>query len=267
MGTAFRSSRTREELATVLRSTDGWITVADAAIALGLDRKSAAKRLARWTEQGWLRRIQRGHYAPIPLERQHPEAPLEEPWAVVPHLLPDGYVGGWTAAHHWDLTEQVFRDVCVFAPGRSRRVDRAGSTFVVFPAPGERSFGMRTHWVGSAKVLVSDPERTLVDMLDTPRAGPGIQQVVDCLENYARSSTAHFERLVDYAGRIGNGAVFKRLGFLLEEGHHATPEILAICRRSLTKGLAKLDPAIHCPHIVSRWRLRLPVSWVDRRGD
>ena len=75
----FRSSRGREELAALLRATDGWITVEDAVDVLGVDRRAAAKRLARWTEQGWLQRIQRGHYAPIPLERQHPDAPLEQP--------------------------------------------------------------------------------------------------------------------------------------------------------------------------------------------
>ena len=267
MTSPFRSSHAREELATLLRATDGWITITDAASALGLDRRAAAKRLARWAQQGWLRRVQRGHYAPIPLERAHADAPLEEPWTVVPHLLSGGYVGGWTAAHHWDLTEQIFRDVCVFAPGRSRRMERAGGTFVVFPAPGDRTFGMRTHWVGSTRIPISDSERTLVDMLATPRAGPGIQQVADCLATYARSSSARFERLLDYAERIGSGAVFKRLGFLLERERHATPDVLEACRGALTKGHAKLDPAVSCPRVVSRWRLRVPESWVSRERD
>ena len=250
-----------------LRATDGWITVEDAAATLGLDRRAAAKRLARWAEQGWLKRVQRGHYAPIPLERAHADAPLEEPWAVVPHLLVGGYVGGWTAAHHWDLTEQIFRDICVFAPGRSRRMERGGAMYAVLPTPGGDSLGLRTHWIGSTRVPISDPERTLVDMLAQPRAGPGIQHATDCLVAYTRSSNAHFDRLLDYAERTANGAIFKRLGFLLEREGLATPGVLESCRAALTQGLAKLDNSVPCPRVVTRWRLRVPDSWVSRADD
>jgi predicted transcriptional regulator of viral defense system len=263
----FRSSRSREELSRLLRATGGWITVEHAATVLGLDRQAAAKRLARWAEQGWLKRVQRGHYAPIPLERTHPDAPLEEPWTVVPHLLPRGYVGGWTAAHHWDLTEQIFRDVCVFAPGRTRRLERGGATYAVFPAPSNDRLGLRTHWLGSIRVPISDAARTLVDMLAQPRAGPGIQHAADCLATYARAADASLDRLLDYADRIGNGAVFKRMGFLVERAALGTPEWLEACRAVLTQGLAKLDPSVPCPRVVTRWRLRVPESWVGRDDD
>lgn len=263
----FRSSKSRQELSRLLRATNGWVTVEDAAAALGLDRRAAAKRLARWAEQGWLKRVQRGHYAPIPLERASPDAPLEDPWMLVPHLLPGGYVGGWTAAHHWDLTEQIFRDVCVFAPGRSRRLERAGATYVVFPTASEDAIAVQTHWIGSTRVPISGPERTLIDMLARPASGPGIHHAADCLATYARSDGTNLDELLDVATRIGNGAVFKRLGFLAERAGFAPPDWLVACRDSLTKGLAKLDPALACPRVVTRWRLRVPASWLSRSDD
>jgi predicted transcriptional regulator of viral defense system len=261
-----RTSHSRERLSQLLRATAGWITVEEAAGVLGVDRRAAAKQLARWAEQGWLKRIQRGHYAPIPLERTDAAAPLDDPWIVVPHLIPNGYVGGWTAAHHWDLTEQLFRDVCVFAPARSRRMERGGATYVVLAAPSKATLGLRAHWIASTRISISDPERTLVDMLGEPRAAPGAQQLADCLAEYSRSPRADFGKVVDYARRIGRGAVHKRLGFLLENAGLGTSEHLTACRRALTQGLAKLDPAVPCPRIVSRWRLRIPEAWavVDR---
>lgn len=267
MDRPFRSSKSRQQLSSLLRATDGWITVEDAASVLGLDRQKAAKRLARWVEQGWLTRVQRGHYAPIPLERASPDTPLEEPWTLVPHLLPGGYVGGWTAAHHWDLTEQLFRNICVFAPGRSRRLERAGATYVVFPAATDDSFGIRTHWIGSTRVPISDAERTLIDMLARPAAGPGIQHAADCFATYARSGKANLDRLLEVASRIGSGAVFKRLGFLAEHAELAPSDWLESCRAELTQGLAKLDPKLPCPHVATRWRLRVPSSWVSRDDD
>jgi len=262
-----RTSRSREDLSRLLRAYDGWITVEDAARTLGLGRQAAAKRLARWAEQGWLKRVQRGHYAPIPLDRVHADTPIEEPWIVVPHLLPGGYVGGWTAAHHWDLTEQIFRDVCVFAPGRSRKLARGGATYAVFPSASDEAIGIRTHWVGSTRVPISDAERTLIDVLAQPRAGPGIQHVSDCLEEYVASQRADLDRLIEVAEEVGNGAVFKRLGFLLERAAIASPSQLDSCRDALTQGLAKLDPSIPCPRIVTRWRLRVPESWMFSAHD
>lgn len=263
----FRSSRSRQELSKLLRAANGWITVQDAAKALRVDRRAAAKRLARWAEQGWLRRVQRGHYAPIPLERASADVPLEEPWTAVPHLVAGGYIGGWTAAHHWDLTEQIFRDICVFAPGRSRRLERGGVTYVVMPSPSEEPNGLRTHWIGKTRVPISDPERTLVDMLARPASAPGIQQAADCLAAYARREHAKLDRLLEVAKTLGNGAVFKRMGFLAERADFASPRWLETCRAALTEGLAKLDPALECPRVVTRWRLRIPESWASRDDD
>lgn len=57
------------------------------------------------------------------------------------------------------------------------------------------------------------------------------------------------------------GAVFKRLGFLSEA--QPTGERLAnACSAHLTKGNAKLDPALPCLRLISRWNLWVPDFWV-----
>ena len=37
------------------------------------------------------------------------------------------------------------------------------------------------------------------------------------LRNYLRSENKNLEQLIEYGEQLGNGAVFKRLGFLLEK--------------------------------------------------
>ena len=66
--------------------------------------------------------------------------------------------------------------------------------------------------------------------------------------------TATIKKLIEYGERLGNGAVFKRLGFLAES---VTTELTLaeLCRARLTAGNAKLDPALDCKRLVSRWRL------------
>jgi len=39
-------------------------------------------------------------------------------------------------------------------------------------------------WRGKNKVLVADPHRAIIDILDEPKFGGGIQHVADCLQHY-----------------------------------------------------------------------------------
>ena len=102
--------------------------------------------------------------------------------------------------------------------------------------------------------------RTIIDMLDDPALGAGIQHVSDCLSRYLASPDRDLGRLLDYASQLGNGAVYKRLGYLAER-LSADNSLLETCRERLTAGDAKLDPSLDCQRLVTRWQLRVPNSW------
>lgn len=259
-----KGGRRREKLSAVLRSSKDLVTVDDASAALKVDRSTAAKTLARWNSQGWLRRVRRGLYAPVPLTASQSDQVIEDAWVLVPELFGPGYVGGASAAHHWDLTEQLFRTVFVYTARPVRQTDHVveGVRFSVHHIREKLLFGTRPLWRGRIKIQVSDVHRTLIDMLDDPSAGGGSRHVADCVAEYFRREDSDPRRLIDYADRLGNGAVFKRLGFLAERvGGPAT--LIEACLERLTTGNAKLDPALASPRLVRRWRLWVPASWKD----
>src|SRR3954453_16507875 len=135
----------RGRLSAVLRQAGELVSVDDTTVALSIDRTAAAKLLARWQEQGWLKRVRRGLYAPVPLTSSPDDQVIEDPWSLVPALFAPAYVGGLSAATHWDLTEQLFRSVFVFTgrPVRRTRQTIQGIPFVVrHLAPG-KIFGTR----------------------------------------------------------------------------------------------------------------------------
>lgn len=257
----------RSRLSAVLRSGRATITVDDATHALGIGRIAAAKVLARWQRQGWITRVRRGLYAPIPLASTPGDQVIEDPWTLVPELFAPAYIGGASAAHHWDLTEQLFRSifVCTVQPVRRKTRTVQGTTFVLRHVGQDKMFGMRVLWRGRTKLQVSDPHRTVVDMLDDPASGGGIRHVADCFRSYQNRPDAAPETLIHYADRIGNGAVFKRLGFLAERA--AAPALIAACTERLTQGNAKLDPALPCPRLIRRWRLWVPQGWTQKVAD
>lgn len=252
----------RERLSAVLRRGGAFVTVDDAAETLNVDRMVAAKTLARWNRQGWLRRIRRGLYLPVPLTASPTDEVIEDAWTLVPELFDPAYVGGASAAHHWDLTEQLFRTVFVYTARPVRHTDQTIQTtpFSVRHVRKELLFGTRPLWRGRITIHVSDIHRTIIDLLADPSVGGGIRHVADCLATYLRRDDLDIGRLIDYARRLENGAVFKRLGFLAEAAG-APPALADACLLHLTKGNAKLDPAQVSPRLVRRWRLWLPANW------
>ncbi len=255
----------RARLATVLRAARETVSVDIASQALGIDRHRAAQLLSRWTAQGWLRRVGHGLYVPVPLDLAGNEQIMADPWVLVPTLFGQCYIGGWTAAHHWELTEQLFNETVVFTTRRivRKRATAQGAVFVLHNIPAKRLFGLKTLWRGSTKVAVSDPARTLIDLLAAPGTGGGIDHVAECLGNYLRHKTAARDLLIRYAEQFGNGVLFKRLGFLADTRLH--DRMLAeACRARLTQGYAALDPALPGSHLVTAWRVWVPGHWKDR---
>jgi hypothetical protein len=169
---------------------------------------------------------------------------LDDPWVLVPALFAPAYIGGRTAAEHWDLTEQIFKDILVMTAQavRQKRQERHGALFSLKHVDERKLFGTKSVWRHQTRVPVSDVHRTIIDMLDDPAVGGGIQHVADCLAAFLRRGDRDDEKLIEYAVRLGNGTVFKRLGFLAERLPDGA--VLArLCEHHLSGGHAKLDPA------------------------
>lgn len=256
--------RGRVRLAAVLRASKEFVSVDTASSALSIERDAAARLLARWATQGWLKRIRRGLYVSVPVATQGAEQVLEDPWLLVPQIFSPGYIGGWSAAEHWGLTEQVFRGICVLTakPVRKKDWNLQGIPFVVKVISERDLFDLKPVWRGQTKIMVSSPARTIVDMLADPALGGGVRHVSECLNAYLALDDAKPELLIELARQLGNGAVFKRLGFLLADktGYEA---LTSECLKLLTQGNAKLDPSLPCRKLVKKWRLWIPANWKD----
>ena len=200
---------------------------------------------------------------PVPVEGDPDGMVAEDPWTLATMAFAPCYVGGWSAAEHWGLTEQLFRTVVVFSvrPPRNRRPELVGTPFWILSLRQERLFGTEAVWRGRVRILVSDPTRTALDMLINPRIGGGLRPTVDVVRAYLESEQFDYSALEEYAGRLDNGAVYKRLGFLLEKFFPDRTALLTLCRRNRTTGLAQLDPANPGERIVRRWRIRVPPAW------
>jgi predicted transcriptional regulator of viral defense system len=253
----------RERMAAIIRGTKGTVSVDEAARILNVTSTDAAKMLSRWSKKGWMSRIRRGLYVSVPLESRTANGPLEDPWLIADRLFSPCYIGGWSAAEYFDLTEQIFSTIMVMTvqKPRDRRPNIKGTEFMLRTISEKAMFGLKPVWRGQVKISVSDPTRTILDMLVYPTLGGGIRSVKDMFINYLRSENNNPDLLIEYADRLGNGSAFKRLGFLFEKIAPEEKEIIEQCHKKLSTGNAKLDPKLNNSRLITRWRLWVPENW------
>lgn len=232
----------RAELA-VVAGRRRFISPEDAATELGIDGRLAARKLAHWAEKGWLRRVRRGLYIAVPVEAERPELWTQDPMVVASAVWSPCYFTGWTAASHWSLTEQVFRTTVVMTARRVRASNVRlldADYLLAHVAEDLMAWGMKSVWHEEVRLRIADPARTVIDILDAPRIGGGIRHAAEILDAYLDDHDWH--RLLEYGDLLGNHAVFKRMGYLVEALGRHEPELIAECKTRLSAGLALLDP-------------------------
>jgi len=253
------TGRGRGELAAVTASGKRFVTLADVSSALDIDPDAAAKRLSRWAKEGWVRRVRRGLYIGVPVEASNPAAWSEDAVVVGTVIWAPCYFTGWTAASHWALTEQVFRTTVLKTTQRVRssHVRLLDHDYLLtHTVDNALSFGLTSEWHSEHRVRFADPARTVVDVLDEPRLAGGIRHAADItatfLEEYAP------ELLVDYGDTLGNRAVFKRLGYILEALDIDAPQLVTACLERVSQGISPLDPdGPDGGRRIMRWGLRV----------
>lgn len=262
MSTGGLSSENRGYVERLHRAFSEPFTAEDAAEALDLDSERTRRLVRYLAERGWLDRVRRGLYLPVPLDSHRSGKAHQDPWVVAKVVFKPSYIAGWSAAEHWDLTEQIFRDVLVVTGQRPR--DRTptigGTTFVLHSFDLSKHFGLVPVWRGSNRIDVTDPSRTVIDLLADPTWGGGIRQVTEMVSEYFEGGHRDDSLLIQYGDLLGIGAVFKRLGFLIEELDIDAPELVERCLERRTSGVNDLDPSIDAVgRTVSRWGIRVNV--------
>jgi predicted transcriptional regulator of viral defense system len=248
----------RARLTALHRGTSAPFSVQEAAGILQMPTAAARRFLAYLASRGWLARVRRNLYVTVPLDATAPAQWREDPWIVAARAFAPCYVGGWSASEHWGLTEQLFRAVVVLTamPVRDRHPTIQDTPFHLKVLPESRLFGAVVVWRRGVRVQVSDPSKTVVDLLDDPALGGGMRHVAEIVAAYFDGELRRDATLLEHAERMNNRTIYKRLGYLLETLAVPADELLAVCRERKSSGFSRLDPALppRSPFL-RRWNL------------
>ena len=256
----------RNRLSKLLRETKVIISIKETAQILKLDRNQAAKLLAKFAKKGWLQRVKSGIYMPVEITAKTTEVVAEDPFAVAEKLFSPCYIGGMNAANYWDLTEQIFNTVTVMTQNqvRKRNLEIAGTEYILHTIKASYFFGLKSVWSNGIKASISDPTKTIVDMLMFPQFGGGMRFIVDVIRHYYSSKYKDIDLLISYLEQTDNGAAVKRMGFLTERYFSDEHKLIEYCSKNLTKGYIKLSPSLVCNKIIRRWGICVPENWKEK---
>ena len=116
-----------------------------------------------------------------------------------------------------------------------------GITFKVVSLRPKKFLGIVTDWIEEQPFSITDKEKTIIDGLDLPKYVGGVGEIAKELAQSWRELNE--EKLREYAVKISNTAVGKRLGFLMEALGLGNPETLR-STLSLRAGFSPLDPTL-----------------------
>ncbi|MBI5741152.1 MAG: hypothetical protein HZA16_10585 [Nitrospirae bacterium] len=204
---------------------------------------STQKFLERLQRKGWIRRIRRGRFAVIPLSSGESRTPQLHEFIVAMELVSPAAIAYWSALNHHGMTEQLPRTVFVATdhPVRRHPGEVLGTNYRIVALRPVKFFGVVKDWIDEMPFMVTDREKTIVDGLDLPQYVGGVDEIAKALPAIWKQLDE--TKLRKYAVKIGNSAVAKRLGFLMEALGLGDIEKLRKAV-ALAPGFSPLDPTL-----------------------
>jgi len=203
----------KNDLINSLAKKGNILTFEDALTVSNLSRESLRVFLLRLEKRGIIERIEKGKYLIIPLGAEKGKYTLHE-FVIGSTLVEPCSIAYWSALNYYGLTEQIPTTVFLQTTARKKNQDIKvfGVKYQIIKIKKEKIFGIRKEWIEETQINITDKEKTIIDCLDKSQYCGGIIEVAKALKN----NKFDRKKLKNYAQRIGNSGVIRRLGYLSE---------------------------------------------------
>jgi predicted transcriptional regulator of viral defense system len=229
--------------------------------ARGRVAATAHSHIARWLRQGRIARVKRGVF--VRCEKgTGGGAPLDFV-ALASRMAPDAAVAYHTALEAHGTAQSLFERLTFVSWTKARPTAFRGRRFVpVRPRTSLLHADRGEAWIERAdrsglEIRLTDPERTVADVLDRPDLAGGVDEVWRSLLSVQALDAGHLE---DYVRLLGSRTLAARVGFFLESRREelAVPTpVLERLRRLIPRSPVFLDRRRR-GRLVARWALIVP---------
>ncbi len=176
------------------------------------------KILWKLKKKGILVSIKKGLYIFSPLENGPAGRNINE-WLIPCSLFPNNnyYVGYSQMYNYYGFTDQIFQQMFIINTSTQSERKIGKIQFNLIKVSPDRMYGLKSIKVKEAEVIVSDKERTLVDLVYYPKPVGGLQKAFEILDYQVKSKFIDLKKLIKYASLFPIISTRKRIGFILEK--------------------------------------------------
>ncbi|MFC2100972.1 hypothetical protein ACFLRZ_03995, partial [Bacteroidota bacterium] len=252
------SYRSSELLNALIRQEKEFFSLKDASeILSGKDNTTVRKLLSDMTKRGLIMRIKDGLYHRIPYEQisdqYFPNWHLTAAAMVQPK---DYYIGFYSALDihglitQPSLVEQVV--TCEQVKPKFQLVKNIRFEFITLS--NNYFFGFKKQWIDNFhKLNISDLEKTFLDCLYKPNAAGGITEITKAL--FKSKDKLQGTKFRDYLERFNTQAVYKRLGFIINQ-LGLLPDLQDFITGKISSSYSPLDPSLPKKgNFISKWSI------------
>ena len=170
----------------------------------------------RLNKKGVLKTLTRGIYFYSPIESGPSGQNINE-FLVPPILFPSGnyYIGYSTMYNYYGLTDQIFQFMYVLNTSVQREKIIGNIQFKMLKISPKRMYGLEKVKINNTEVIVSDKERTLVDLIYFPEPVGGLKNAFEILKEQIKN--IDMKKFIKYVLKFTNILTMKRIGFVLEQ--------------------------------------------------
>lgn len=167
----------------------------------------------RLKKKGILAPIKKGVYLFSPLESGPAGRNINE-FLIANTLFPGGnyYIGYSTMYSYYGFTDQIYQTMYVLNTTVQRQRVINGVQFMMIRVSAKRMYGLEKI---NKEVIVSDKERTLVDLIYFPNPVGGLKSAFEILANQIKK--IDLLKFIRYASIFPSVSARKRIGFTLDK--------------------------------------------------
>lgn len=190
------------------------ITLQQVASLLNSSYSAAAKVAARLVTKGWLERLKNGTYMFLSASYGPHKIGEYNIIAMASALYKPSYVGWWAAASYRGYTTQkpTVIHVALTHQARPRHLHDTEIRFVALV--DRKFFGFQSETYFGQEIVLSTPEKTLIDCIDRLDLSGGVAEVARIASRVAKKVDRSV--LIETAFRMGSVPTIQRLGYLFD---------------------------------------------------
>lgn len=173
-------------------------------------------------------------------------------------LATNGAIAYWSALSYHGLTTQIPNTVFVQSNRKKQKKTIRGVRYEFILVPETAFIGHQKQGFGNNTYFITDIEKTIIDCMDKPQFCGDITDVIKAISKWSPDE----KKLIKYCKHLNNGAVMKKLGYLIELFNIQNCEkFVKYAKNNLVKGYALFDPKNENEgKYNNRWGLRLNMS-------